>query len=245
MTDSAISSQSSETGLRSGTSTKKRIASEWLPLLAAISGVAGQLLFSNDWCLYTVPAFFLAALLCWLIVAFCSLISRSGRPPGWKSGSVLAIVTGLGCGAAFRVIPSWAFAEAFGVDQPSGIRDLHIWRHYEGGPGEHSLIFEFNANEDAISTLTGPFPKPAKYSPYPTRWDEVVQKQGESNAWMAAYEIFGGAYHTNGRKAWSQLNPMHDPQIFFAPASQQNRGRSILVLWERASGRTIAFHSRG
>lgn len=219
--------------------------SKWLVFLAAVFGVAGQLLLSNDWCLYTVPAFFLGAIAYWLLAALCSLASPSGRLPGLKTGAPVAIVIGLGCGAAFRVIPSWAFTEAFGVDQPIGIRDLRNWRHYEGGPGEHSLIFEFFANEEAIRTLTASFPKPANHSQYPTIWGEIVQKYGDTNAWMAAYELYGGAYHANGRKTWSRLQQLRDPEIHFVPASQQNRGRSILLLWERETGRTVALHSRG
>lgn len=218
--------------------------SNWLVFLAAVFGVAGQLLFSNDWCLYTVPAFFLGAIAYWLNAALCSLLSRSGRLPSWKMGTPVAIVIGLACGAAFRVIPSWAFGEAFGIDQPTGIRDLRIWRHYEGGPGEHSLIFEFNANEDAIRSLTASFPKNERNSQYPATWSEVAQKFGTHNAWMSAYELYGGAYHANGRKTWSNLSPLRDPEIHFVSASQKNRGRSILVLWERATGRTVALHSR-
>lgn len=101
----------------------------WLVWLAAASGVVGQLLFSNDWCLYTIPAAFLAAFAFWGVVAFITLLSRSGRPPPRSVGLVLAVVVGLGSGAVFRVIPSWAFNEAFGMDQPGGIRDLRIWRH--------------------------------------------------------------------------------------------------------------------
>lgn len=143
------------------------------------------------------------------------------------------------------VIPSWSFSEAFGVDQPSGIRELRIWRHYEGGPGEHSLIFEFTADEDAIRNLTASFPKNERNSQYPATWGEVAQKFGTHNAWMSAYELYGGAYHASGRGTWARLKPLDNPEILFVPASQQNKGKSILVLWDRSSGRTVVLHSRG
>src|SRR5262249_41479918 len=125
----------------------------WLVWLAALCGVIGQLLFSNDWCLYTIPAALLAAFVFWVAVAFIAVMSRSGRLPRWPVGFALAVVIGLASGSVFRVLPSWAFQTALGTDRPDKIRDLHICRHYEGGGGDHTLILEFTADEATFRAL--------------------------------------------------------------------------------------------
>lgn len=213
--------------------------------LAAVCGVVGQLLFSNDWCLYTVPAALLAAFVFRVVIAFTTLMSRSGQPPRWAFGFVLAVVIGLGCGAVFRVIPSWAFNEAFGIDQPAGICDLHISRHYEGGPGEHSLIFEFTADEDVIRALTASFPRRPDTPPGVPNSEQLDREWRENHSWMAAYELYGGAFHPNGRRTWGRIAPLREPELFYWGMSSQKGVKSTLLLWDRASGRVVVLHTRG
>lgn len=211
--------------------------------LAAACGVVGQLLFSNDWCLYTVPAALLGAFVFWVAIGFITLLTRSGRQPRWQYGLILAVALGLCCGAVFRVIPSWAFNEVFGIEQPSGIRDLRIWRHYEGGPGEHSLILEFKADETAVRALTASIPRDSSQPSHAPHLEELERAWYENRSWMAAYELFGGAYHSNGRKTWERIAPLRGPEVFYRRLSPG--AKSVLLLWEPDSGRVVVLHSRG
>lgn len=83
MGDSAATPMSESLNVPEGTPTPSRRARgySWPVWLAAVSGVVGQLLFSNDWCLYTVPAALLAAFVFWAFIAFTAMMSRSGEPP--------------------------------------------------------------------------------------------------------------------------------------------------------------------
>ncbi len=209
--------------------------------LAAVCGVVGQLLFSNDWCFYIVPSALLAALVFWIIVRSMPFMSRLDRPPLRYLGLALAVVIGLSCGAVFRVIPTWAFNEAFGIDQPEGIRDLRIWRHYEGGPGEHSLILEFVADEAAVRALTAALPSQSDRPPNVPHMEQLEREWRESRSWLAAYELFGGPGHAIGRRTWKRITPLHAPEIFY----WDHGVNSTLLLWDRTLGRVVVLHSRG
>lgn len=213
-----------------------------LLLLTAACGVAGQLLFSNDWCLYTAPAALLALFVYAIFVTWLSAWPKLDRT---AVRLIVAVMIGLSSGAVFRVIPSWAFHEAFGIAQPAGIRDLRLWRHYEGGPGEHSLIFEFTADKEALAGLIARFPhEPDSLVGFVG--DEARQSAWrDRHEWIAAYDLYGGAFHPNGRRTWERLAPLHEPRLFFRGRRSDTNGTYLLMLWEESTGRVVVLHSRG
>lgn len=242
---SELTSEAQRTSITVPTTDNQSRTFSWLIWLAAACGIVGQLLFSNDWCLYAIPAALLAALVFWIVIALISRMTRSGKLPQWQYGLVLAVAIGLCSGAAFRVRPSWAFREVFGVEQPRGIHDLRIWRHYEGGPGEHTLILEFRADEAAVIALTASIPRQPNPPPGAPDLSKLEQEWYENRSWIAAYELFGGAFHSNGRKTWERILPLREPQVYYRELSPTTEAKSTLLMWEPESGRVVVLHSRG
>ncbi|MBL8879837.1 MAG: hypothetical protein JNG88_12020 [Phycisphaerales bacterium] len=59
---------------------------------------------------------------------------------------LLVCAIGAATGLLLRVSPDWAFREALRTPQPPSARIALISRHYSGGPGEHVMIVEFEAD---------------------------------------------------------------------------------------------------
>lgn len=172
-----------------------------------------------------------------MLAILCDL-SRSGEPlPLWL-GLPLATAIGLCCGAVFQIPRDWAFREAFGVDPPAGIRSLRMWRHYEGGPGEHSLIFEFLADEADIRALTAKFGEPSVVAQrMPEKRSAVC---GNVEDWMHFFDSYANPSLTNGRNTWRRITPLCGQEMYY----HREGAESTLLLWERATGWTVALHTR-
>lgn len=201
-------------------------ASAAVRVLGILIAAACALFVSNNWCFVLFPAA-LAALLS--DHAVCAI-----RP--WFVLRVpVAAAVGVAVGMLLGVGPEWAFREALGSAPPNGVRDVRIWRHYLGGPGEHALIIEFTADVAAFQALVQAHP-PLPDSHKVTRWREA------GGGWGQAFDIFVGSGVTSfARASWQRIRPLERPEAL--DLGESNRG-SLVLFHEPGTGRCVALHVR-
>ncbi len=185
------------------------------------------LLVSNNWCVILLPVAIVASLVDTLF---------DHGPPWLLRRTLVAALVGAGMGWLLIVRPAWAFKETFGIDPPPGVSDVHIWRHYVGGPGEHILITEFRATPNALGTLTSL--GGAKIT------DRVRKWQPLGAGWEAAYDAFHGPAPWDGpRKSWMRISALNDPQVYDFGGYRVESG-TLVLLHERGSDRCVSMHVR-
>lgn len=195
-------------------------------LLAILIATACAFFVTNNWCFVLVPAALAALLIDYVVCAIQPwLILRLS----------VAAAVGVAAGMLFSVGPDWAFREAFELAPPDGVHDVHIWRHYLGGPGEHVLIIEFTADAAAFQALVRAHP-PLSDSRQVTLWREG----GEG--WEQAFDIFTRPAPTDfPRSSWQRIRPVENPEVL--DLGESNSG-NLMMLHEPGTGRCVALHVR-
>jgi hypothetical protein len=195
-------------------------------LLAILVAASAAVVASNNWCFVLFPAalagFFADYVVCAIRPAFIMRL-------------LAAVLVGSAVGLLLNVGPGWAFREAFEMEPPAGVRDVRVWRHYAGGPGEHVLIIEFTADSAAFETLI--------------RQRTVVPDSVGLERWRAA----GGEWAqvldnlapfgitSFARSSWGRIRPLERPEAFDLGGS--NRG-TLTLFREPDTGRCVALHVR-
>jgi hypothetical protein len=201
----------------------KRARSGLLPVSA---GVVSTLLSTSNWSCVVVSAAFLLLLV--------DVVARAGRLK-FMIRVLFAIVAGVILGRLLAVRADWAFNEALGISPPAGVTDVHISRHYTGGPGEHVMIVEFQADAAAMRDLTS-----RKEQGFD---DDRIKRWRESGEdWSDAFSAFvisplSGSAHL----AWERIRPMQNVQFF--NLGNQNSGH-VAMFVEPATGRCVMLHVR-
>jgi hypothetical protein len=195
-------------------------------LLAVILAAVGALLASNNWCFVLFPAALAAFVADYVVCAIW---------PRFVLRVAVGVIIGVALGLLLSIGPGWAFREAFGVELPPGVRDVRVWRHYLGGPGEHVLIIEFTADPNAVQALTAMRPS-APESDRLKRW------RAAGAEWPAAFDIFVGPGPTSiARMSWMRTGPLNNPELFELGPSN---GGSLVLFREPGAGRCVALHVR-
>ena len=215
-----------ETRLRAGAPSRGWGATAAIRLLSALIAAACALFVTNNWCFVLFPAALAALLVDYIVCAI--------RP--WFILRVpVAAAVGVAAGMLLNVGPDWAFREAFEMAPPDGVRDVRIWRHYLGGPGEHALIIEFTADAAAFQTLVQAHP-PLSDSDKARRW------QAAGGGWDSIYDVFVGPGPTSFvRSSWQKIQPLKQPEVLDLGGS--NRG-TLALFREPNTGRCVALHVR-
>jgi hypothetical protein len=195
-------------------------------LLAMVIAAVAALLASNNWCLVLIPA---------VLAAFVvDLVVNAVRP--WFTLRVLvAAGVGVAVGLLLCVGPDWAFHEAFGAAPPGGIRDVRIWRHYIGGPGEHVLIIELTADAAAIQALLQTHPSVADS-------EKVARWHAAGDTWAQAFDLFVGPGPTSlAHASWQRIRPLEHAAVL--DLGEYNNGQ-LWLFEEPTTGRCVALHVR-
>lgn len=194
--------------------------------LLLVIASACAILATNNWCFVLFPAALAALLLDSIVRAIGS----------WFVVRVTtAAFVGVVVGILLSVGPDWAFREAFGLEPPNGVHDAKIWRHFVGGPGEHTLIIEFTADDAAFQTLVRAHP-PQSDSDRVKRW----KKSG--GAWDSVLDAFAGAGQSSFVHAtWRQIRSLNPVEAY--DLGESNYG-SLSLFRETGTGRCVAFHVR-
>ena len=139
-----------------------------------------------------------------------------------------------------RVTPQWAFQEALKIDPPTGVEVQDIHRHYEGGPGEHTLIMECKATYSAIDEILKKFP------PVVDRW--------QTRKWIETGADWNAAIHNDdhletfpfSRWTLSRIEPMREPQFHHLDLGRDGLTYpgEVIVLWEPTSRRAVLVQRR-
>ena len=226
--------------------TRRTLANAGTRIAAILAAAYGAAFISHNWCFVCLLAS-LAALV--LDILFCALAGNRVRRRTFRiAGRVaLGLVVGLAIGWQHRVTPEWAFQEAFGVQPPPGIRDVHVWRHYLGGPGEHALIIEFHADHAAIEALEAAAIETLRpLKTYTVEWLEsgapdsrrVEEWRDSGGSWEAAWESFAGPARTRfSRTSWMRIRPLDAPRVL-------DYGYHLVLMVDETSGRAVALHVR-
>ncbi|MGD8451816.1 MAG: hypothetical protein PVJ57_08360 [Phycisphaerae bacterium] len=206
--------------------------SRWLSagvrLLAILVAAAAALLSTNNWCFVILPAALAAIVVDYVV---------SGIRPWSVLRLIVAVAVGLAVGRLLSVGPDWAFQEAFGVDAPAGVRDVHIFRHYVGGPGEHILIIEFTANPDVVKALLS-------LHPVVTNSETAQSWHAAGGGWPQAFDDFAGPCPMGfARAAWLRIRPLAEPEVFDFGGIEASGGRLVLF-HEPHTDRCVALHVR-
>jgi len=152
------------------------------------------------------------------------------------------VLIGGAAGYALRVTPGWAFQEAMQIDPPPGVTVTHIARHYEGGPGEHTLIVEFTADVTAMDALLKQAPglkdgrKLEHWLEGPQTWDAAL------NLISVKYTEYFPNCHLFSHWSLSQITPMTTP--FDLWVGRFPSANEVTLLWERATGRGVLVQRR-
>ncbi len=208
--------------------------------LAILIGSAAFWWASGDWScvlVFVIPACAVADFM--LEPVICGLREKTARRRNLARVAVSGII-GLVTGHLMRVTPQWAFQEALKIDPPPGIKVQDIHRHYEGGPGEHTLIMECRATDAAIDEILKQFP-PAVDDPQTRKWIEA------GSDWNAAIHLDDHlATFPFSRFTFGWIKPMS--QFQFYQLGLGNDGLTypgnVTVLWEPTSLRAILVQRR-
>ena len=211
-------------------------------LFAILIGSAAFWWASGDWScvlVFVIPA--IAAVDFILTPVICGLRDQVTRQRKLARVAVVGCI-GLLAGHLMRVTPQWAFQEALRIDPPAGVDVTNIHRHYEGGPGEHTLIVEFNADQQAMQGLLNRVPE-VKDGRLFQEW----QKDGED--WDAAWSALCGL-NVFPFSHWSwRLIPRMTAPVFVDygfpryPGGPTYPGEAIL-LWEPTGNRGVLLQRR-
>jgi len=203
------------------------------------SGVCVALLFalgfSEDWCFSATLACVAALVIVSLIDAFLKRAIPLHSPWHFRLRLGIAVLASAMVGANFPLSRNWAFDEAFGVACPNGVRDFKLLRHYEGGPGEHTLLMQFYADEAIIREITS-------QRPFLQDSDEIHEWVAEGAVWSDAFVRFSPPGRLPfGRRSWHRISPVEAPRVFWW---NEYGGKSTLLLWDDGSGRAVVLNAR-
>lgn len=210
--------------------------------LSILIGSAAFWWASGDWScvlVFVIPA--CAVFDFMLEPVILGLQQKTTRRPNIARLVVISVI-GLVTGHLMRVTPQWAFQEALKIDPPTGVEVTRIHRHYEGGPGEHTLIVEFNADDNATKRLLESVPEVVNGTIGET-WREAGAD------WNAAWTVLCGL---NGfpfsRWSWNRINPMNNPRFFDYGYPHYHGGPmypgEAIILWEQAGHRGVLLQRR-
>ncbi len=217
------------------TPTKKGRSKAFKVLLAAVAMAAASLSTSN-WCFVGLAAAVAAPILD-AMVDRQNTTGRKGKAALCSVRLLLAVAVGVAIGWLLRVTPGWAFREAMEIDPPAGVHVTRVQRHYEGGPGEHTLIIEFTADESALKTLIS---------------DQVMEQSEHSRriedwfsagrTWEAAFDCFcRPTTFPFSRRSWMRIRPLDNPQVYdFGIVN----GGHLALLYDASSKRAVMVHAR-
>ena len=209
------------------------------PYLVGLSAVAGflfTLVLSNDYCCSALGAAIIGAVGVYIVdYVFCVTPIVRHRHRMWMRFTVALIIPLLlALSPLFRLGKEEAFELAFGLKPPPGVSDLVVERHYEGGPGDYTLLLQFTADPATIEQITS-HREFAPYEDLAALWDEV------NGNWSAFVDALHGYAARPGW--WQQLKPMRNPDILqWWP---QGKARGTLLLWDPQSGTAYAAHWLG
>lgn len=214
-----------------------------LRFVAILTGVGAYWWVSGDWScvlVFVVPA----ALLVERVIDDQLPWGRVRRAGARLALRCLPLVLiGGAAGHALRVTPGWAFQEAMQIDPPPGVRVTRIARHYEGGPGEHTLIVEFTADAAAMGALLKQAPglkdgrKLEHWLEGPQTWDAALNLRP-----VRSTEYYPSR-HRFSRWSLSRIAPMTTPYDIWI-GSTGSVAKEFVLLWERATGRGVLAHRR-
>lgn len=209
-------------------STPKRLP---VKSIAGLVALVSALILSNDWCFVAAPAVVVAVI---AVAIADAILDRTVLPSARGRSAIrvgMTLALAVGAGASIRVSPAWAFDEAFGTLQPKEIRDLRIIRHYEGGPGEHTLILTFAADRQAIAKLTAR----RAFNTDPEEW------RAAGSNWSDIWHTFAAHFPLPfGRRSWERIPPLSKPEVFW----WSDFAKQTILFWERESGRAVVLSVR-
>lgn len=207
-------------------------------VLSALAGVLFTLAFSNNYCCVAPGAAILTAFFVWLIDAILCSTPIARRPTFPRSRYVIALVIPalLAVSPLIRLSKQQAFELAFGMAPPPGVRELRFERHYEGGPGDNSILMTFKADHACIEQITSlrAF-GPDEYAL--ERWEE---RGRDWSTWVARERA---TIRGQTGKWWRQLPPMAEPQ--FLQWGHGDRPEGTLLIWEPATERAYVHYFLG
>jgi hypothetical protein len=203
-----------------------------IALLGAIVSGGAVAVFSGDWVCAALGAALIAAAVCGLSAWI--LRRQTGRGRSWARLMLVILIVAL---AVAQV--SWtnvnlrrqALQTAFGADPSAGIRDLHVARHYAGGPGDTITLLRFNADSDLVLRLLSASSAQASNS---LSQDSRAAGISAAQLWN---QSFGFAQSWAGGW-WPQTAPaLKDPVLYIKPsAPDEMPTSSTTILWDRATG---------
>jgi len=211
-------------------------------LLAIVIGSTAFWWASGDWScvlVFVVPA---CAVVDWFLEPVICGLQRKKTARRNAARLIIIGVIGFVTGHLMRVTPQWAFQEALRIDAPTGVEVTHIRRHYEGGPGEHTLIVEFNADDNAFKKLLNDVPEVLE--------GHIARKWREAGAnWDAAWTALCGiGGFPFSHWSWSRIAPLTNP-LFVDYGFPRYPGGPVypgeaLILWDPLSYRGVLLQRR-
>jgi len=132
-----------------------------------------------------------------------------------------------GVSLAFRADPDRLFERAFGMRPPEGVKDLLAERHYAGGPGDQTILFQFTADRPTIDRLVAHRGFKPDMDRIETYWGE---KQNTSRLWD---DLFIRMLVLPGPK-WK--NPPHISEpILYKWQRGPHEVEAAIMLWDAKS----------
>lgn len=192
------------------------------------------LVFSEDWCFSAFLACMIALVVVSLIDTFLKRYITLHSHWLYKLRLGVAVLVSATIGANMPLNEDWAFQEAFGVPRPINIQRVKLTRHYEGGPGEHTLLMEFQADETIIQEITS-------QRTFIQDSDRVREWISDGGDWSYAFEFFSAPGRLPfSRRSWHQITPIDGPQVYDWDAAIH----STIIFWDNDSGRTVVLNTR-
>lgn len=206
-------------------------------LVLAVVAMVAAIASSSNWCFVGFMAA-LAAPMVDALLGEINLLRRLGRAASIGLRLATAAVVGVVVGWLLRATPEWAFQEAMEIDPPPGVHVTKVQRHYEGGPGEHTLIVEFTADDSTLKSLISG--RVSKSSPH----ERLEAWKADGSTWEEALTYFGAGGLTPfpfSRMSWMQIRALENPQVYFLHGRDNGR---LTLMYEAATGRAIMLHVR-
>ncbi len=200
-----------------------------LPMLLVGGVVVGVGVFvgSGDWACSAIGYSMLGG----VVACAADAVIRRFTSVKWRGKqrltllAIIVLLAVLGARLEFTLEKPRLFAEAFHQPLSANVTDLHVERHYAGGPGDMICLMRFQASSQTIDQLaaSGMLQRDVKseedYSADIRSWDSVWGTVG----------TLSGQYGP----PWSNRPPMVKPQIYRRddPMNQGN----VNMIWDPAT----------
>ena len=129
------------------------------------------------------------------------------------------------------------FEYAFGIAPPSGVKDIHAYRRYAGGPGDTFVLLQFTADRAAIDTTVACRPLEVD----PNIIDNWLWRDNDvKRLWRSVFST----YPEYGGEMWEAPSNLLAAEVYEWMGSHPKL-TWVKLLWDARTGKAYALYTIG